>query len=204
VHLRTAQEYEIYVNAMVRAGAIPDASYLWWAMRPSHFHPTLELRATDCCTRLDDTLALAALFRVMARHLFLKPDFGTDLDGVELALAQENLWRAQRYGVEAEFVTLHGAIPVREALDELLQRTQEDAEALGCVELLQHCRTIARRGTSADIQLAVYEANLRDSPRDALKAVSTWVCGETLRFDPQDHRSVPSMRGHAALPATAP
>ena len=60
---RTNAEYDAYVDAMVRSGAMQDASHLWWAIRPSLKYPTLELRAPDCCTRLDDTIAIAALYR---------------------------------------------------------------------------------------------------------------------------------------------
>ncbi len=52
---RTNAEYDAYVDAMVRSGAMQDASHLWWAIRPSLKYPTLELRAPDCCTRIDDT-----------------------------------------------------------------------------------------------------------------------------------------------------
>jgi gamma-glutamyl:cysteine ligase YbdK (ATP-grasp superfamily) len=52
---------DAYVDALVQSGAMPDASHLWWAIRPSLKYPTLELRAPDCCTRLDDTIAIAAL-----------------------------------------------------------------------------------------------------------------------------------------------
>ncbi len=64
-------DYDEYVAAMMRSGAIKDASHLWWAIRPSLKYPTLELRAPDCCTRLDDAIALAALYRVLARHLYV-------------------------------------------------------------------------------------------------------------------------------------
>ena len=52
---------------MARSGAMPDASYLRWSIWLSLNYPTSELRAPDCCTRLDDTLAIAALYRVVAR-----------------------------------------------------------------------------------------------------------------------------------------
>src|SRR6478609_1104071 len=55
-------EYRSYVAALVNSGAIKDESYIWWAMRPSMRHPTLELRIADSCTSLDDTLAIAALY----------------------------------------------------------------------------------------------------------------------------------------------
>src|SRR3954447_1577387 len=70
---RTKDEFDAYVGALVRAGVMEDASYVWWAIRPSLKHPTLELRAPDCCTRLDDSIAIAALYRTLARHLFVNP-----------------------------------------------------------------------------------------------------------------------------------
>ena len=44
---RTEADYDTYVDAMVRSGAIKDSSHLWWAVRPSLNYPTLELRAPD-------------------------------------------------------------------------------------------------------------------------------------------------------------
>ena len=64
-----AADYDRYVAAMTRSGAIADASFLWWTLRPSIHYPTLELRVADSCTRLDDTLAIAALYRCLVRLL---------------------------------------------------------------------------------------------------------------------------------------
>src|SRR4051794_23419049 len=46
---RSMQDYEAYVSALVCSGAIPNATHIWWAIRPSDKYPTLELRAPDCC-----------------------------------------------------------------------------------------------------------------------------------------------------------
>ena len=51
---RRREDYEVYVEALVRAGVMEDSSYIWWAVRPSLKHATLELRAPDSCTRIDD------------------------------------------------------------------------------------------------------------------------------------------------------
>ena len=90
---------------MVGSGAMPDASHLWWAIRPSLKYPTLELRAPDCCTRLDDTVAIAALYRSLARFLYANAGHNAELDVVDRAIAVENKWRAQRYGAQGTFVT---------------------------------------------------------------------------------------------------
>jgi len=97
---RGFSDYDAYVDAMMRSGAIPDASHLWWAIRPSLKYPTLELRAPDCCTRLDDTIAIATLYRVLARFLYTHPEHNAGINVVDRAIAVENKWRAQRYGAQ--------------------------------------------------------------------------------------------------------
>ena len=58
---RTNDDYREFVAALTWAKIIPDASYIWWAIRPSLNNPTIELRVADSCTRLDDAIAIAAL-----------------------------------------------------------------------------------------------------------------------------------------------
>ena len=108
------KEFDAYVAALVKAGVIADASFIWWAMRPSLNHPTLELRAPDSCTLVEDSIAIAALFRVLARRLYRDPRLNADLGPVARAIAVENKWRAQRYGVHGTFVGANGAITIAE------------------------------------------------------------------------------------------
>jgi carboxylate-amine ligase len=101
---RTKAEFDAYVAALVRAGVIADSSFVWWALRPSLRHPTLELRAPDCCTLVEDSIAIAALYRTIARHLFVDRARNADIDAVGRAIVVENKWRAQRYGVHGTFI----------------------------------------------------------------------------------------------------
>src|SRR6202012_3895807 len=87
-------DYDAYVDAMVSSGAMADASHLWWAIRPSLKYPTLELRGADSCTRLDDTVAIATLYRVLARFLYRNPEHNAEIDVVDRSIAVENKWRA--------------------------------------------------------------------------------------------------------------
>jgi glutamate---cysteine ligase / carboxylate-amine ligase len=182
---RRREDYDAYVDALMRAGVIEDSSYIWWAVRPSLKHPTLELRAPDSCTRVEDSLALAALYRATARALTFNPWLNWDLTSVDRALVVENKWRAQRYGVDGTMVDIggNGAISVAEMLDQLIGQVRDDAEALGCLEEVMHCRTIVGAGTSADAQLAVFEKaqGRNDTRGDALRAVTDWIAHETLQ-----------------------
>jgi len=177
---RTNEEYDAFVAAMVRSGAMPDASHLWWAVRLSYKYPTLELRAPDCCTRLDDAIAIAALYRALTRYLYAHAEHHAEIDVVDRSIAVENKWRAQRYGVQGTFVTRSGDITVGDMLDRLLERIAADAEALGCGDEVERCRTIIAEGTSADAQLRIFSENEHEGAEIALHKVTRWIRDATL------------------------
>jgi glutamate---cysteine ligase / carboxylate-amine ligase len=84
-------QYTEYVDALQKSGVIPDESYIWWAMRSSSRHPTLELRAPDVCTILEDAIAIASLYRALARYLYERPALLQHLGVVERAIGREQM-----------------------------------------------------------------------------------------------------------------
>jgi carboxylate-amine ligase len=178
------EDYKRYIDTLMAARAIEDSSYVWWVIRPSLKHPTLELRVADSCTRVDDTLAIAALYRCLVRHLDRNPTLHAGQTGASRAITEENCWRAQRYGIHGSFVdeATRSARPVAEVLDEVLDRVRDDARALGCERELDLARWIIARGTSADRQLTLYTESLGRglSTRDALAGVVDWLASETV------------------------
>jgi carboxylate-amine ligase len=178
------QDYQRYIDTLVAARAIENSSYVWWVIRPSLKHPTLELRVADSCTRVDDTIAIAALYRCLVRRLSLDTTLNAGQTGASRAINDENGWRAQRYGIHGSFVDekTRTAKPVRELLDETLDLVAQDAKVLGCQRELDLARWIVARGTSADQQLTLYtEAVGRGLPnRDALAGVVDWLSAETM------------------------
>ena len=178
----TKEEFDAYVDALVKAGVMQDSSYIWWSMRPSLKHPTLELRAPDVPTLVDDSIAIAALYRALARRLTRNPSLNANLNAVSRAIVVENKWRAQRYGVHGSFVGDGGAVTVAELIDQVIEETADDAEALGCHSEMRRCRTIVGAGTSADAQIAVYESHGKKEDRaHALQAVKDWLAVATLQ-----------------------
>ncbi|MDQ0347646.1 carboxylate-amine ligase [Ancylobacter vacuolatus] len=175
----SAKDYKDYIDALVAARAIRDSSYVWWTIRPSEKQPTLELRAPDSCTRVEDSVAIAALYRALVRHLVRNPKLNAGIDAVDRAIAVENKWRAQRYGIHGSFVDRHTreAVPVAQAVDSLIDQLTDDADALGGRAELEHLRTIISGGTSADIQIAVYQeaAHRTGNRNEGLGAVKTWL-----------------------------
>ncbi|MGU3540511.1 carboxylate-amine ligase [Methylobacterium sp. A54F] len=176
-------DFARYVRTMTESGAIDDASFLWWHIRPSVKYPTLELRIADSCTRLDDAVTIAALFRCLCRHLRRHPTLGAGLSGADRGLVMENLWRAQRDGVAASLIDGKSprAVPVPELVGSLLDRLAPDAEALGCTAECARAAVIAAQGTSATRQTAIYaEARAAGAgARAALGQVVDWLAAET-------------------------
>jgi glutamate---cysteine ligase / carboxylate-amine ligase len=179
---RNRTEFDAYVAALVQAGVMEESSYVWWALRPSLKHPTLELRAPDSCTLVEDSIAIAGLYRTLVRRLALNPSCNANIDAVGRAIVVENKWRAQRYGVHGTLVGERGAVTIAQMLDDIVADIAADAAALGCADELRRCQAIAAGGTSADAQLAVFEAHLKDhSHGEALRAVTDWIAKATLQ-----------------------
>jgi carboxylate-amine ligase len=181
---RTNDDYREYVAALTWAKIIPDASYIWWAIRPSLNNPTIELRVADSCTRLEDAIAIAALFRCLVRALDRDRALNAGFDRVGRAITQENKWHAQRYGIGATFVEPFSRSPltVREWLDQVTDFIATDATALDCTKQIKHLSAIVAQGTSADRQIAIFGKAKRAGrrPLTALKEVIDWAAAETL------------------------
>ncbi len=177
-------EYQQQVNVLVRAGIIEDASKLWWDIRPSQRFPTLEMRITDVCTRLDDAVTVAALFRCLLRMLWRLRLRNVVWRPYKNLLIEENRWRAQRYGLDDGLVDFgRGTIvPYADLMEELIELTREDAEHFDCVAEVAHARDIIRRGTSAHRQVAIYREALEQGATgwEALAQVVDWLAEETM------------------------
>jgi carboxylate-amine ligase len=187
------EDYEQYVSALTCAGIIPDSSHIWWAIRPSLRHPTIELRVADSCTNVEDAVSIAALFRCLVRALDRDPTLNSTFDRVGRAISVENKWHAQRHGVAATFIEPFRRQPTDAAtwLAEVLDFIRRDIDALGCASEIARLQRLIARGTSADRQIEVFDRARREGrPRmDALAAVVDWAAAETLRHDSVQHRN---------------
>lgn len=177
-------EFSRHVDMLVRSGVIEDSSKIWWDIRPSRRFPTLEMRVADICTRLEDTLCVASLYRCWLRLLWRLRLKNQRWRTYANMLLYENRWRAQRYGTEGKLIDFGRVrmIPYAELVDELLELTHQDAVHLGCVEEVAHAKTILQRGTSAQWQRATFnEAKASGaSDAEAIKAVVDMLIVETM------------------------
>jgi carboxylate-amine ligase len=176
-------DYDAFSTLMQKAGAVADASFFWWAIRPALKFPTLELRISDVCTDIDDAIALATLFRCLVAALIRQPKVGVERSTHTRRIVDENRWRAKRDGTAASFVDeLSGAsVPLADRLSQLRQLIAADAEQLGCAATLQRLDHIVTSGTSAHHQLRIYNERRAagDTNQAALRAVVDWLIATT-------------------------
>ena len=179
------EEYRHTVDLLVRNDIIEDASKIWWDLRPSPRFPTLEMRVTDVCTRLEDAVCVAAMFASILRMLYRIRRANQTWRSYPLFLLSENRWRAQRYGVAGTLFDFGKGelMAFRDLVEELIVLLREDADALGCTAEVEHARTIVARGTSADRQVACFEQLVAEgaSREAALKGVVDHLIAQTLR-----------------------
>jgi len=182
-HFNSWAEYERHVNVLVEAGIFEDASRVWWDIRPSARYPTLEMRIADICTTLEDGLAIAAVYTSLLSMLFTKRQHNQRWRTYSNFLISENLWRAQRYGINEGLMDfgVGRLVPFPQLTEELIEILTPEATDLGCLAEVEHIREIVKRGTSADRQLAVYEKALAkgNDSQDALKRVVDFLIAET-------------------------
>ena len=172
--------YQRHVDVLVGAGIIEDATKVWWDVRPSARYPTLEMRVTDVCTKIEDALAIAAVYVCLLSMLFRLRADNQRWRSYATFLLDENVWRAQRYGSTGSLLDfgLRRLVPFSELAEEMIALVLPEAEEIGCVSELQHVRQIVKNGTSAERQLWAFRRALNSgaTEQEALvKVVDTLV-----------------------------
>ena len=158
-HFDSYPGFERYVELLVKTGCINDGKKIWWDCRPHPYFPTLEFRICDIPTRVDDTIAIAALFQAIVAKLYKLMDSNMGFRLYRRMLIQENKWRAVRYGLQGKMIDFgkNKEVPVVDLIRELLDFVDDVVDELDSRKEIEHIHTILERGTSADDQLRVYK-----------------------------------------------
>jgi carboxylate-amine ligase len=168
-YLASYAEYRRMVETLIRAGIIEDSTKIWWDVRPSDRFPTLEMRMTDICTRMEDTICVAALYLCLLRMLWRLRQNNQRWRAYDRFMVAENRWRAQRYGFDEGLIDFGKGriVPYPELFEEIVELVREDAEYFDCAAEIEHGRAILQRGTSAHKQLALWEQARQAGKDDA-------------------------------------
>jgi carboxylate-amine ligase len=177
-------DYAAFAALLAEVGAAPDASYLWWAIRPSLNYPTLELRIADICTHVVEGVALALLYRCLIAALVERPELSPPRTTHTRRIIDENRWRAKRDGFAATLIDEHArtTTPVATLLERLCEQLAPQIRRFDCAAQMERLAVVAKSGSSAQAQLVVYnEARTAGAGRrEALNAVVDWLAETTL------------------------
>src|SRR3984893_13638934 len=168
-------EYEDYCKLLVKTGCIDNPKKIWWDIRLHPFFDTLEVRVCDAQTRVDDTLAIAALIQAVIAKLYKLLRHNTTFRIYRRRLLDENRWRAARYGIDGKLIDFgkETEVETRSLLNELMEFVSTEVEELGSKHEMEHIERIMREGTGADRQLEVFHRT------NDMKAVVDQIVAET-------------------------
>ncbi len=182
--LRTRAEFENIISEYQRMKFIETGSELWWDVRPAHAFPTLELRICDICPRIEDAIAITALYVCLLQWLIQQDEAGTLPPEPLTEIIAENRWVAHRYGTLSFFgdaTSESGRMDINDFVHALVEKLTPQARALGCEAELHHTLTIMREGSGADRQADLYRLRRLegDTEEEALRHVVDLVLAET-------------------------
>jgi carboxylate-amine ligase len=147
--------YSHRVEQMMRGGAIPDYTYLWWDVRPHPNLGTVEVRVFDQQTRVEMTIGFAALVQSLAHRLTTEYDDGVPSIEHPHELIDDNKVRAALVGIEGKLIDFDEGIevPAEEMTLGVIEDLRENARELGCERELAALVDLVESGTGARRQL---------------------------------------------------
>ncbi|TMG41390.1 MAG: carboxylate-amine ligase [Chloroflexi bacterium] len=151
-------EFQNFVDLLVRTGSIDDGKKIWWDLRPHVFYPTIEFRVCDATTRVDETLCLAALIQAICAKLLKLRRQNQGFRKYQPNLINENKWRAIRHGLQGSLIDFgkQKEVPMRDLALELVEFVDDVVDELGSRKEISYVNTLLEEGTSADRQLRVF------------------------------------------------
>jgi carboxylate-amine ligase len=168
------EDWSKRIKFMVETKVIGDYTYLWYDVRPHPNFGTVEVRVMDSQTRVEHTLALAAMVQAMVKELAEHFEEGKRLSRYPYEMLDENKWLAARHGLDGELVDLPRQARVRtsELARRLMGRLRPHAEELGSADDFDCLEDLLDNGNGATRQKVVYEANhdLREVVSEILAA----------------------------------
>ena len=165
--------YQRRIEFMCESGTIEDYTYLWYDIRPHPNLGTVEVRVMDAQTRVEHTVALAAVVQALVKRFSEDFDSGRELPEIPREIIDENKWIAARHGLAGELIDLPGneRVPAKMLAKRLRDELHEHAADLGAAEAFTALDDILVKGNGGSRQLVVWEANhdLREVMREIVE-----------------------------------
>ncbi|MDL5046803.1 carboxylate-amine ligase [Oscillatoria amoena NRMC-F 0135] len=152
-------DFKNYVNLLIKTGCIDNAKKIWWDVRVHPFFDTIEFRICDVPMKVDETIAITALFQALVAKLYKLRKQNMSFIVYNRALINENKWRASRYGIDSKLIDFgkQEETETRALINELLEFVDDVVDELGSRHAVNYVHTMLKQGTGADRQLAVFQ-----------------------------------------------
>jgi carboxylate-amine ligase len=127
------EDYDNYVNLLIKTNCIDNAKKIWWDLRVHPFFNTVEFRICDVPMTVNETITAAALFQAVCAKIYKLRSQNLNFIMYHRALLNENKWRASRYGIDGSLIDFgkEQEIPTRMLIYELLDFVDDVVDHLG-------------------------------------------------------------------------
>jgi carboxylate-amine ligase len=162
-------DFAATVAQLESLGECPDYTYLWWDVRPHPRLGTLEIRALDAQSSLEDLTALVALVHCLAVH----EASSARGRGSGPEVLRELSFRAARDGLDARLLIDGRLRPAREVAYHAIALAGAYAAELGCWDELMLLHRMIEHGNGA-------ERRRRDHEHGGMRQVLHGLAEETV------------------------
>jgi carboxylate-amine ligase len=182
----SAAGYQSVTEHLLRTDTLMDRGMLYFDARPSHHHPTVEIRVADVCRDPRDTLLLAALVRGLVETAAREWAAGRPAADVRIEMLRLAAWRAGRSGIDDALLLPHdwrpvpAAVAVQALIDHVAPALSDAGDHAAVQELWQDLSS--RRPGAHHQRLAYRDAGLWGVVNDAITAANQ--LGDDAATDP--------------------
>lgn len=156
----SAEAYARHLDLLTGTQVPLDAGMAYFDARPSHHHPTLEVRVADTCLDPRDAVLVAALSRALVSTGAQQWHRGTEPDPTSVALLRLAMWQAGRRGLSGDLLdpVTHRPRAAREVVDALVAHVAPALETTGDLPLVEEgLQRVFTEGTGAAKQRAILD-----------------------------------------------
>lgn len=127
------EAYRDLIRGLLRTEAVMDDHMVYFDARLSATYPTVEVRVSDVCLWLHDTVVLAGLVRALVETAAAEWRDGRPAPAVPAAVIRAAAWHASRWGVTADLVHPRDGVPrpAEEVVRDLVASVGSALEACG-------------------------------------------------------------------------
>ncbi|HWM37412.1 MAG TPA: glutamate--cysteine ligase [Streptomyces sp.] len=156
-HQPSLAAYDAQLERLVDCGTLADVRQSFWLARPSACFPTVEMRAADAATTVEEAVLQAALSRGLVRTALTALEEGREAEPVADQVAAAAVWSASRHGLRGPGVhpQLECRVPALTLVHELLAHVSPALEETGDLQSVHRLLgDVVERGTGAERQRA--------------------------------------------------